>query len=60
MKNIDLILKCYGKNKLNEDFEIEKNGLIYTSWVIQDLETKEELLKIYTKKQIIQIYLSGI
>ena len=60
MKNIDFILKCYGKNKLIEDFEIERNGLTYTSWVIQDLETKEELLKIYTKKQIIQIYLSGI
>ena len=28
MKNIDFILKCYGKNKLIEDFEIEKNGLI--------------------------------
>lgn len=60
MKAIDLILKCYGKDKLDEDFTIEGNGILYTSWMIQDIETKKELLKIFTKKQIFQIYISGI
>ncbi|MFW2565103.1 hypothetical protein ACN5O4_00800 [Aliarcobacter butzleri] len=60
MKKIDVILLCYGKDALERNFEIEVKGVLYTTWMIQGIETKEELEKIYSKKQIIDIYESGI
>ena len=59
MKSIDLILKCYGKDKFDSGFNIKKNKK-FCAWYIKGLETKEDLLKIYSKKQIIQIYFSEI
>ncbi len=60
MKKIDAILMCYGKDALEQHFEIEIRGVLYCAWMIERIETKEELEKIYSKKQIIDIYESGI
>lgn len=60
MKKIDAILMCYGKDALERNFEIEIKRVLYTAWMIEEIETKEELEKIYSKKQIIDIYESGI
>ena len=60
MKKIDVILMCYGKDALEQHFEIEIRGVLYCAWMIERIETKEELEKIYSKKQIIDIYESGI
>lgn len=60
MKKIDAILMCYGKDALERNFEIEIKGVLFTVWCIEGIETKEELEKIYSKKQIIDIYESGI
>ena len=61
MKKIDvIILMCYGKDALEQNFEIEVKGVLYTAWMIENIETKEELEEMFTKKQIIDIYESGI
>jgi len=60
MKKIDVILMCYGKDALEQNFEIEIRGVLYTAWRIEGIETKEELEKMFTKKEIIDIYESGI
>ena len=60
MKKIDAILMCYGKDALEQHFEIEIRGVLYCAWMIERIETQEELEKIYSKKQIIDIYESGI
>ena len=60
MKKIDAILMCYGKDALEQHFEIEIRGVLYCAWMIERIETKEELEKTYSKKQIIHIYESGI
>ncbi|MDX9742643.1 MAG: hypothetical protein RBT59_02365 [Arcobacteraceae bacterium] len=60
MKKIYAILMCYGKDALEQHFEIEIRGVLYCAWMIERIETKEELEKIYSKKQIIDIYESGI
>jgi hypothetical protein len=60
VKKIDAILMCYGKDALEQHFEIEIRGVLYCAWMIERIETKEELEKIYSKKQIIDIYESGI
>ena len=60
MKKIDAILMCYGKDALEQHFEIEIRGVLYCAWMIKRIERKEELEKTYSKKQIIDIYESGI
>lgn len=60
MKKIDVILMCYGKNALERNFEIEEKGVLYTACMVENIETKEELEKMFSKKQIIDIYESGI
>lgn len=61
MKKLDAILMCYGKDALEQNFEIEVKGVLYTAWMIEGIKTKEELENIYSKKQIIiDIYESGI
>jgi len=60
MKKIDVILMCYGKDALEQNFEIKEKGILYTAWMIEGIETKEELEEKYSKKQIIDIYESGI
>lgn len=50
---------CYGKNNLERIFEIEIRGVLYTAWMIEGVETKEELEKMFTKQEIIDIYESG-
>ena len=47
MKKIDAILMCYGKDALEQHFEIEIRGVLYCAWMIERIETKEELEKIY-------------
>lgn len=59
MKKIDVILMCYGKDALERNFEIEIRGVLYTAWMIEGVETKEELEKMFTKQEIIDIYESG-
>jgi hypothetical protein len=60
MKKINVIIMCYGKDALERNFEIEIRGVLYTAWMIEDIETKEELEKIFTEKEIVDIYESGI
>ena len=62
MKKLDAILMCYGKDALEKNFEIELKGggVLYTAWVIENIEEKEDLEKMFSKKQIIYIYESGI
>ena len=60
MKKIDVILMCYGKDALEQNFEIEIKGVLYTAWMVENIETKEELEKMFSRKQIIDIYESGI
>lgn len=60
MKKIDVILDCYGKEKFEQKFEIEINGELFTGWYIYGLDTKEQLLQWFSKKQILEIYESGI
>ena len=43
----------------NNDFELKYKAVNYTTWMIEGIETREELLKKYSKKQIILIYESG-
>ena len=60
MKKYDAILLCYGSIALKQKIEIKIKQAVYTSWMIEGIGTKKELIKIYTKKQIIAIYNSGI
>ena len=60
MKKIDAILESYGKEKFEQKFEIEINGELFTGWYIYGLDTKEQLLQWFSKKQILEIYESGI
>ncbi|MCT7642632.1 hypothetical protein [Aliarcobacter butzleri] len=60
MKKIDAILLCYGTNALKEDLEIIRKGISFNAWMIEGIKTAKKLKKIYTKKQIITIYESGI
>ena len=46
MKKIDVILMCYGKDALERNFEIKQKGILYTSWMIEGIEKKEELEKL--------------
>ena len=50
---------CYGKVALTMNFELKYKAVNYTTWMIEGIETREELLKKYSKKQIILIYESG-
>jgi hypothetical protein len=60
MKKIDGILMCYGKDALEQNFEIELKGVLYTAWMVENIKEKEELQKIFTQSQIISIYESGL
>ncbi|MDN5127380.1 hypothetical protein [Aliarcobacter butzleri] len=60
MKKYDAIILCYGKDALEKNFEIEMRGVLYTAWMLEGVEEKEELEEKYSKKQIIDIYESGI
>ena len=60
MKKIDVILESYGKEKFEQKFKIEIDGELYNGWYIYGLDTKEELLQWFSKKQILEIYESGI
>lgn len=60
MKKYEAILLCYGKDALEKNFEIEIRGVLYTAWMIEGVEKKEELEEMFTKKEIIDIYESGI
>jgi hypothetical protein len=60
MKKIDVILMCYGKDALEQNFEIELKGVLYTAWMVENIKEKEELQKIFTQSQIISIYESGL
>lgn len=59
-KKIEVILKCYGKEKFEQKFEVEIDGELFTGWYIYGLDTKEELLQWFSKKQILEIYESGV
>lgn len=56
MNKYEAILLCYGSNALKQKKEIKIKQTIYTSWMIEGIQNREDLLKIYTKKQIIEIY----
>ena len=60
MKKIDVILESYGKEKFEQKFKIEIDGELYNGWYIYGLDTKEQLLKWFRKKQILEIYESWI
>lgn len=60
MKRIDAILESYGKEKFEQKFEVEIDGELFTGWYIYGLDTKEELLQWFSKKQILEIYESGV
>ena len=60
MKDIEAVLHCYGSKALKQKIEIKIKHTVYTSWMIEGIKTKKELMKMYTKKQIIDIYESGI
>ena len=60
MKKIDAILESYGKEKFEQKFEVEIDGELFTGWYIYGLDTKEELLQWFSKKQILEIYESGV
>ena len=60
MKKIDAILESYGKEKFEQKFEIEIDGELYNGWYIYGLDTKEELLQWFSKKQILEIYENGV
>ena len=59
MNKFKAILLCYGKVALTMNFELKYKAVNYTTWLIEGIETREELLKKYSKKQIILIYESG-
>lgn len=60
MDKINTILNCYGKEAFDKNIEIRLKDKIYNAWLIESINTKEELQKIYKKEQIIQIYEYGI
>ena len=59
MNKFKAILLCYGKVALTMNFELKYKAVNYTTWMIEGIETREELLKKYSKKPIILIYESG-
>ena len=59
MNKFKAIPICYGKGALTMNFELKYKAVNYTTWMIEGIETREELLKKYSKKQIILIYESG-
>ena len=59
MKKYEAILLCYGEKAMKQKIEIKIKQTVYTSWMIENM-SKEELMKMYTKRQIITIYESGI
>jgi hypothetical protein len=60
MKKYEAILLCYGEKAIKQKIEIKIKQNVYSSWMITTIKTKKELMKMYTKKQIIKIYESGI
>lgn len=60
MKKIEAILLCYGNVAIKQEIEIKVKGVSYSSWKITGIKTAKKLKKIYTKKQIVAIYESGI
>ena len=60
MKKIDAILKCYGKEKFEQKFEVKIDGELFTGWYIYGLDKKEQLLQWFSKKQILEIYENGV
>lgn len=60
MKKIEAILKCYGEKALKQDIKIIRKGIDYNTWMIEKIKTAKKLKKMYSKKQIITIYESGI
>mgnify|MGYP000895501678 FL=1 len=60
MNKYTAILLCYGGKAIKQKIEIKIKQNVYSSWMITTIKTKEELMKMYTKKQIIDIYESGI
>ena len=60
MKKIEAILKCYGQKALKQDIKIIRKGIDYNTWMIEKIKTAKKLKKMYSKKQIITIYESGI
>ena len=55
MNKFKAILLCYGKVALTMNFELKYKAVNYTTWMIEGIETREELLKKYSKKQIILV-----
>lgn len=60
MKKYEAILLCYGEKAIKQKIEIKIKQNVYSSWTIEGIQNREDLLKIYTKKQIIDIYENGI
>lgn len=60
MKKIEAILLCYGNVAIKQEIEIKVKGVSYSSWMITGIKTRKNLEKTYTKKEIIEIYESGI
>ncbi len=60
MKKIEAILLCYGNVAIKQEIEIKVKGVSYSSWMITEIKTRKNLEKTYTKKEIIEIYESGI
>lgn len=60
MKKYEAILSCYGEIALRQNLEIIRKGISFNAWMIEGIKTKKELKRIYNKKQIINIYESGI
>ncbi len=59
MKKIDAILNVYGLNALKNDLSVNFKNEEICAWAIENI-SKEELLKQYSKKEILYIYYHAV
>lgn len=57
---ITVLKACYGSTALKKNLLIRYKGIEYTAWKVEDIETFDDLQKVYTDNEIIYIYESGI
>jgi hypothetical protein len=59
MKKIDAILNVYGLNALKNDLSVNFRNEEICAWAIENI-SKEELLKQYSKNEILFIYYHAV
>lgn len=59
-KIAEIILDCYGLNRVRDNYEIIYDNEEYPSWYIEGIEKEDLIAKKLTDEEIIQLYFMAI